>query len=88
MIFASGVVANAPNSPKASPIFWSSFKNSGKLANILPAKEIFLVSIVILAGFVKAFTIGKNECVANIGASSVMVYIIFDCLDMKVMYYV
>jgi hypothetical protein len=30
------------------------------------------------AGFVKAFTIGKNECVANIGASSVIVYIILD----------
>ena len=40
------------------------------------------------AGFVKAFTIGKNECVANIGASSVIVYIILDWLDMNVMYYV
>ena len=84
-MFASGVLANCPNSERASPIFWSSFKNYGKLAKILPANEISLVSIAIFAGFVKAFTIGKNECVANIGASSVMVYIILDWLDMNVM---
>ncbi len=61
MIFASGVVAKAPNSAKASGILCSSFKNSGKLAKIRPAKEISGTSIVISAVFVNPCTIGKNE---------------------------
>ena len=72
-MFASGWVANSPNWAKASTIFWSSFKNSGKFAKILPAKEISGTTISMFADFVNAFTIGKNECVANIGASSVRV---------------
>jgi hypothetical protein len=43
------------------------------LAKILPANEISGTSISIFADFVKAFKIGKKECVANIGASSVKV---------------
>ena len=57
----------------ASPTFWSSVKHSGKFDRTLPAKEISFVSISTPDGAVKAFTIGKKEYVANIGASSVMV---------------
>jgi hypothetical protein len=43
------------------------------LAKIRPASEISGTSISIFAAFVKALTIGKKECVANSGASSVKV---------------
>jgi hypothetical protein len=48
-------------------------KNSGKVAAILPARDISLVSILIPEDLVKAFTIGKKDSVANAGASSVLV---------------
>ena len=60
-MFASGVLAKAPNSAKASFTFWSSVKYSDKFANILAAKEMSLVSISIPDEAVKDFTIGKNE---------------------------
>ena len=55
-------------------------KKSEKLARIRPAREISLVTISMLDDFVKAFTIGKNERVANAGASSVLVYMILAVL--------
>jgi len=38
-----------------------------------PAREISMVPIVIPAAIAKCFTIGRNEAVANAGASSVIV---------------
>ena len=73
MMFASGVLAKAPSSDKASPSFCSSFKYSGKFAIILPASEISLFSTSILAVAANDLIIGSNENVANIGASSVIV---------------
>ena len=72
-MFASGVVANCPSSDKASPIFCSSVKYSGKLAKILPESEMSFGTMLTSATEVKALTIGKKECVASIGASSVSV---------------
>jgi hypothetical protein len=42
------------------------------------ANEMSFVSIAIPAGFTNALTIGRNEYVANAGASSVKVYVILD----------
>ena len=60
-MLASGLVAISPSSVRASSTFWSAFKNSGKLAKILPAKEISFGRISIAADFVNACTIGKKE---------------------------
>jgi hypothetical protein len=60
MILASGFVANSPNSAKHHQ-FFVSFKNSGKLAKILPEREMSGTAISISADFVKAFTIGKKN---------------------------
>ena len=68
MMLASGVFANSPSSAKASSILCSSVRYSGNTAIILPAKEISLVSTSTPAVSVNAFTIGKNEYVANAGA--------------------
>ena len=86
IIFASGCFAKSPNTTRASSTFWSSFKNSEKLAKILAAKEMSFTSISILDVFVKAFTIGKKERVANPGASSVFVYIILAFVLMLIVF--
>ncbi len=54
MMFASGAVANFPNSAKESFTLCSSVKNSGKLARIRAATEMSSVSISIPAVAVKA----------------------------------
>ncbi len=77
IILASGVLASFPKSAKSSEILWPSFKNSGNVAIIRPAREMSLVSISIFAVLVNALTIGKKDWVANAGASSVLVYNIF-----------
>ena len=61
MMLASGKVASFPSSDNASTVFWSSFKNSGKLDRILAASEISLVSISISEVAVNAWTIGKKR---------------------------
>ena len=73
MMFASGFFANSPSCVRASSIRWFSGKTSEKLANILAAKEISLVSKFIWELLVNAFTIGNKERVAKAGASSVIV---------------
>ena len=73
IMLASGVLASSPSSVRASPIFWSSLRLSGKLAKILPAREISLSSSSILATEVKALTMGSRDSVARAGASSVFV---------------
>ena len=72
-MFASGCFAKSPNSSKSLDTCCSLVKNSGKVAAILPARDISLVSILIPEDLVKAFTIGKKDSVANAGASSVLV---------------
>ena len=47
-MFASGVLANSPNSANASAAFCSAGKKSDKLAMIRAAKEISRVSTSIL----------------------------------------
>ena len=72
IILVSGFLASSPNSVKSSDFFWSSFKYSGKFDNILPVREMSLVSIEIPEDFVKAFTIGKNERVAKQSAFNIL----------------
>jgi len=72
-MLASGVLANSPNSAKASSIRCSGVRYLGKLAIIRPANDISRVSISIAEDAVNALTIGKKECVAKAGASSVIV---------------
>ena len=73
MMLASLVFANAPKKVNASSSCCDLGKKSVNEAKILPASEISLSSISILAVVVKAFTIGNNDLVANAGASSVFV---------------
>jgi hypothetical protein len=77
-ILASGFLTSSPRSSKSLVTCWLSSKNSGKVAKILAAKEISLVSISIPEDFTKAFTIGNKERVAKAGASSVFVYMILE----------
>jgi len=72
-IFASGLVTNFPSSANASSTCCASDKNSGKVERIRAAKEMSFVSISMPELYTKDLTIGKNERVANAGASSVMV---------------
>ena len=60
-MFASGLVASFPSSARASPIFWSSERYSGKLAIIRPASEMSLVSTAMPACRVNAWMIGSKE---------------------------
>ena len=73
MILASGVLASSPNSVKASGCFCSGVKYSGNTARMRPASEISRNSTDTPAALLKALMIGRNEYVANIGASSVFV---------------
>src|SRR5690554_6121630 len=77
MMFASGDFASLPSSNKASLTRWSSERYSGKRAKILPDNEMSRLSTFTFAGAVNALIIGKNECVAKKGDSSVLVYMIF-----------
>lgn len=58
-MLASGVFASSPSSLNASPIRCDSDKCSGKLAIILPANEMSLVSNSMPEEAVYAFTMGK-----------------------------
>ena len=73
MILASGCVASSPNSVKAFDVFCESFKKSGKVAIIRPAKEMSFETTLMFDDAVNDFIIGNSECVANAGASSVFV---------------
>jgi len=52
---------------------WTRCDTYWMLAIMRPASEMSRVSTDIPAGAVKAFTIGRSECVASMGASSVIV---------------
>ncbi len=73
MMFASGVLASAPSSVSASGTSCSGVSLSGNAERILPAREMSLVSMLIPDGLVNALTMGRNDCVARAGASSVLV---------------
>jgi hypothetical protein len=73
MMFASGVVASSPSSPRASPTRWSPVRWSGNSARIRPPREMSRVSTSTPAEDANACTTGRNEYVASIGASSVSV---------------
>ena len=73
MILVFGSWVRRPSSAKLSGTRCSSVKYSGNSAKIRAATEMSLVSTEIPAGLVKASTIGKNDKVANAGASSVFV---------------
>ena len=65
MILASGRVANAPSSLRASGICCSAVRKSGKVAKIRPANEISLASKLIPEEAQKRLIIGNSECVAK-----------------------
>ncbi len=73
MMLASGFVASSPSSASASGTRWASVRWSGKAARIRPASEMSRVSTVTPAVDAKAWMIGRSECVARAGASSVNV---------------
>ena len=65
MILASGRVANAPSSLRASGTRCASVRKSGKAANIRPANEISLVLNVMPDEAQKRLIIGNSEWVAK-----------------------
>jgi hypothetical protein len=73
MMFASGVVASAPSSARASGTCCTSVRCSGKLARIRAASEMSRVSTDTPATPAKAWMMGSSEHVASAGASSVKV---------------
>ena len=82
-MLASFCKTNFPNSFKSLLIFCSLSKNSGKTDKILAANEISFKSISTSIFDKKDFNIGNKEYVAKRGASSVLVYIIFDFINNK-----
>lgn len=85
MMFASGVLASAPSSARASGMVCSGVSLSGNAARILPAREMSLVSMLIPDVLVNAWTMGRNDCVASAGASSVLVYMMVGLLMLCVL---
>ena len=73
MMFASGDFASAPSSASASGSCWSAGSRSANDATIRPAREMSRLSTSTSAAAANARTIGRSECVASIGASSVYV---------------
>ena len=73
MMLASGVLASAPSSARASSSRCSSVSRSGNWAMIRPASEMSRVSTATPAWPAYAWTIGRKEYVASSGASSVWV---------------
>ena len=73
MMFASGVLASSPSSASASGTRCSSVSGSGNWARIRPASEMSWSLTSTPACPANASTIGRSECVANAGASSVYV---------------
>lgn len=73
MMLASGVVASSPSSANASGMRCSSVRRSGNWLTMRPAREMSRVSTSTPALAAYAATIGRNEYVASIGASSVWV---------------
>ncbi len=73
MMLASGLVASSPSSASASSRRWSSVSRSGNWLMIRAATEMSRVSTSTPAVLAKAATIGRNEYVASMGASSVWV---------------
>ncbi len=73
MIVVSGSWVSRPSSARLSGTRCSSVRQSGKAARMRAASEMSLGWTSIPAGPVKACTIGRNEYVANKGASSVSV---------------
>ena len=71
MMLASGVVASSPSSASASGTRWSSVSRSGNCARMRPASEMSRDSTSTPAFPANALTMGRNECVASAGASSV-----------------
>ena len=87
-MFASGLLANCPSSARESVSRCSWVRYSGKFASILEASDISFVSTAILDPAVNDFTIGKKECVAKNGASSVLVYIILAVLLIRFFFWI
>jgi hypothetical protein len=72
-MLASGVFARAPSSARSSATRWSSGSRSAKLARIRAPSEMSRVSTDTSAVAAYASMMGRNEYVANSGASSVWV---------------
>ena len=73
MTLAPGSLTSSPSSARSSGRFWLSDRWSGKLARMRPASEMSLVPTEIPAGRVNARMIGRNDALANSGASSTLV---------------
>ena len=77
IILALGSLTSFPkNSKSFSYLIY--FLKSLKVARILDESDISLLSSLTPDDFENDLIIGSNEAVANAGASSVLVYIIFD----------
>ena len=76
-MLASGRLASSPSWVNQSGTRWAAVRLSGKLARILPDREMSAVSIAIPAPAVNFRMIGSSEYVASAGASSISVQMIF-----------
>src|SRR5438128_2436645 len=75
-MLASGRFASSPSCVSQSGTRWAGVRSSGKLARILPAREISAVSMVMPVPPVYFLMIGSSEWVASAGASSISVQMI------------
>ena len=78
IILALGSFTSLPKNSKSFSYLILLPKKSLKVARILDDKEISLLSNLTPDDLEKACNIGNSETVAKAGASSVIVYIIFD----------
>src|SRR2546428_2189704 len=75
-MLASGRFASSPSCVSQSGTRWAGVRSSGRLARILPAREISAVSMVMPVPPVYFLMIGSSEWVASAGASSISVQMI------------
>ena len=73
IILASGLFAKFPNSDKSSETCCSFGRLSENAAKMRWGNEISLISKFIFEDAVKCCNIGRSDCVAKAGASSVLV---------------
>jgi hypothetical protein len=73
MMLASGFLASSPSSARSLAMRCSGLSSSGNRARMRPDSEMSRVSTSMPAERVNACTMGSNEYVASIGASSVSV---------------
>ena len=73
MMLVSGCSVFLPSSARVLGTFCASLRNSGNSPRMRAATEMSLSTTSMPAGAAKVRTMGRNECVARNGASSVSV---------------